>query len=207
MISVEPMIVFSRNEGAIGLTIKAMTEHAQQEILCKRAVSLLLALAVSRDNEFMIAREGGVEAVKDSLTNHPYNADLQVISCSLLRRLIDEDQFTEIVGNVGDAGSAIASLREFPDDAMKQEAACVVLQLLVKTSPVDTAARMREEGAIELIMEAMRMHPKDLNLYSMGLATLANVSLVEGMAPLVVAAGALNHALESMNKFPDELNI
>ena len=192
-----PLISFARNEGAIGLIIKAMVQHTPQELVCQRGVALLLALASNRDNEFMIAREGGTDAVKGAMTNHPYNPDLQVMACSLLRRLVDEDEFVAFVGGIGDANAAIENMKMYPENPQKLEAACVVLGVLVRVQPEKTVNIIKEQDAITLIINGMNTHNEDLKLYSMGLPCLASMALVPGMAAIIVKHGCLDLALKA----------
>merc|ERR1719487_2695591 len=175
-------------EGAIPLIIQAIKEHPKHEGIQWNACGALRNLAIRNDNKSLIAKEGAIPLILQAMKEHPKHEGVQEKACEALRNLaIRNDDNKSLIAQEGGIPLIVQAMKEHPYSRTQscvtrfrpvyvmyvQWYACGALRNLAVND--DNKILIAKEGAIPLILQAMKDYPKHEGIQENACGALENI--------------------------------
>jgi len=199
------IIAINRMGGYVPL-IRAMERHAES-ITVQRKSLCFLQYQVEYHAQAILLLSGSLEAVFAAMENHPDDMLTLACGCITLDRFIslsDDRQAVALrIKRQGGIQRAIYALRRFPKNAQLQASAYGLLASLCAEIEKPSATDFAKEGAIPIVIQAMKDHPAVAKLQRCACLLLSKLAYHKESRELIVDNGGLEAIRETREKHSD----
>jgi hypothetical protein len=151
------------------------------------------------------ALDSDIATVVTAMKLHSKSIKIQLLGCRALRTLvINSGETWEGLCHAGAVKVFLEALRNFPDDLVMQGLAITFVAMVVREEGEFPRRQALANGAIQLILDAMRRFEDDPRLLHTGCYALHQLGFIRQSRSMILSNGGIDVLLQSVKRHMDD---